>query len=64
MNPKAIRRKRMAFFKLNPKSDKQLPLLADEIRARGGVIIREMYEKGQVLTEAKAMKGQGNSKSG
>lgn len=62
MNPEAIRRKRMALFKDDPKSDKQLPLIADEIRARGGVIKREMYEKGRALTEAKAMQTHGGFK--
>lgn len=63
MNPEAIRRNRLSLYENDPKSDKQLPLMADEIRARGGVIKREMYEKGQVLTEAKPLIAHGKFKS-
>jgi hypothetical protein len=62
MDPEEIRAKRLALFKDDPKNDKQLPLMADEIRARGGVIKREMYEKGRVLIEAKALVEHGKFK--
>jgi hypothetical protein len=62
MNPDEIREKRLALFKDDPESDKQLPLMADEIRARGGLIKVQIYETGRVLTEAKALVGHGKFK--
>jgi Tfp pilus assembly pilus retraction ATPase PilT len=63
MDPEKIREKRLALFKDDRDSDKQLPLMADEIRARGGVIKRQIYETGQVLTEAKDLMEHGKFKS-
>jgi len=59
---KAIGEERARLFKDDPESDKQLPLIADEIRARIRNIKREMFEIGQLLTEAKARVGHGKFK--
>ena len=59
---KAIREERARIFKDDPESDKQLPHIADEIRARVRNIKRQMFEIGQLLTEAKTFLEHGKFK--
>jgi hypothetical protein len=63
MNPEEIRKQRLELFKDDPRSDKQLPLMAEEIRERGKAIKVQIYETAQVLTEAKDLMEHGKFKS-
>jgi hypothetical protein len=59
---KEIREERLELYKTDPESNKQLPLIADEIRARVRNIKRQMFEIGQLLTEAKVFMEHGKFK--
>jgi Protein of unknown function (DUF3102) len=59
---KDIREERAHLFKDDPESDKQLPLIVEEIQARVGSAKRQIFEIGRLLTEAKAIVGHGEFK--
>lgn len=59
---KSLREERDRLFKDDPESDKQLPLIVDEIRARVGSTKRQAFEIGRLLTKAKAIVGHGKFK--
>ena len=59
---KDIREERARLFKDDPESDKQLPLIVEEIRARVGKTKRQIFEIGRLLTQAKTIVGHGKFK--